>query len=100
MHEDRLGNLWLGHNNGLTQLEINLPFTTINEFNGLPGTGYDGYLFNGKVYLGTNNGLYVKKAEDDGKSFKLVEGTEGQVYAIQKHRQPFADGASQRCIRY
>lgn len=82
MHEDLLGNLWLGHNNGITQLELNLPFSTINEFNGLPGTGYDGVLFRNKIYLGTNNGLYVKNEGNNSEEFKLVPGTEGQVYSI------------------
>ncbi len=83
LHEDNLGNLWVGHNNGLTLLELNLPFTTIDEYNGLPGTGYDGLQYNDKIYLGTNNGLYIKSKNDNTASFEFIEGTEGQVYTVE-----------------
>ena len=85
LFEDAQNNLWLGHNNGITSIELDMPFTYINEQVGLPGTGYDGYLDNNTLYLGTNNGLYVKKLnEDSGKNYQFVEGTEGQVYSINK----------------
>lgn len=83
MYEDRLGNLWLGHNNGLTSVELTVPFTLISEQVGLPGTGYDGHLSDEHLYLGTNNGLYLKSASSGTTSFyQFVENTEGQVYNI------------------
>lgn len=82
-YEDKLGNLWLGHNNGITLLELNIPFTIIDEFDGLPGTGYDGFLLNNLIYLGTNNGLFVKK-RGSYENFELIAGTEGQVYTLQR----------------
>lgn len=85
LFEDAQNNLWLGHNNGITSIELDMPFTYINEQVGLPGTGYDGYLDNNTLYLGTNNGLYAKKLnEGSGKNYQFVEGTEGQVYSINK----------------
>lgn len=84
LHEDNMGNLWIGHNNGLTMVEINLPFSSIGEFSQLPGTGYDGIIFNKHIYLGTNNGLYVKEIDKPDSDYEYVEGTEGQVYILQK----------------
>jgi len=84
IYEDLLGNLWLGHNNGLTSVELHIPFTLVSEQVGLPGTGYDGFLFDDRVYLGTNNGLYSKPADNSIKSeYEFVPNTEGQVYNIQ-----------------
>lgn len=83
MYEDVIGNLWLGHNNGLTNVELNLPFSIINEQLGLPGTGYDGKLANGNMYVGTNNGLYYNDFKNPSGTYKPVKNTEGQVYNIQ-----------------
>lgn len=84
MYEDVIGNLWLGHNNGISEIELNVPFTLISEQIGLPGTGYDGYLSNEGLYLGTNNGLYLKNSSNNySGDFEFIEGTEGQVYNIQ-----------------
>jgi len=82
MYEDLLGNLWLGHNNGISSVELNVPFTMISEQIGLPGTGYDAHLFENRMYLGTNNGLYTKGLAESNYTF--VKNTEGQVYTIQQ----------------
>ena len=85
LFEDAQNNLWLGHNNGITSIELDMPFTYINEQVGLPGTGYDGFLDQNTLYLGTNNGLYIKDiSADSGKNYQFMKGTEGQVYNIDK----------------
>ena len=80
MYEDVEGNLWLGHNNGISSVELNLPFTLINEETGLPGTGYDGFIDGQDLYLGTNNGVYRNK----GNGFEFVTGSDGQVYDLSR----------------
>jgi ligand-binding sensor domain-containing protein/DNA-binding CsgD family transcriptional regulator len=83
MYEDMLGNLWLGHNNGITNIELALPFTLISEQIGLPGTGYDGLIYGNDIYLGTNNGLYTKSLSSEDKvPYQFINNTEGQVYNI------------------
>ena len=44
------------------------------------GAVYSGALFNGQLYLGTNQGLYYKNLKNQANSFKLIEGTQGQVW--------------------
>uniref|UniRef100_UPI004048A261 triple tyrosine motif-containing protein n=1 Tax=Roseivirga sp. TaxID=1964215 RepID=UPI004048A261 len=80
MHEDHQGNLWLALNNGIARVELNSPFSIIDERLGLPGAGYTALAADNKVYLGTNNGLYAWK---DG-ALRFVEGSSGKVYSIQK----------------
>lgn len=81
--EDIAGNLWMGHNNGITLLELNLPFRHIDQSSGLPGTGYDAHLFNGNIYYGTNYGVFVQP-DNKGNIDALgsLSSTTGQVYWI------------------
>ena len=77
-------NLWLGLDNGIDYVEIMSPITFISDFTGL-GTGYCSQVFNGNIYLGTNQGLFVKTFryfnENTGE-FKLVKNTAGQVWSL------------------
>ncbi len=82
LFEDIQGNLWVGHNNGITLIELSLPFSHISEQSGLPGTGYSAYVHSQDLYLGTNNGLYITNAHDPIAGFELVSHTEGQVYSV------------------
>ncbi|WP_236587498.1 triple tyrosine motif-containing protein [Marivirga aurantiaca] len=82
LFEDIQGNLWLGHNNGISMIELNLPFTHANEQIELPGTGYDALLKNDTLYYGTNNGLYYKDIQRTDSRLYLVENSIGQVYSI------------------
>jgi len=91
IYEDNAGNLWLGLNNGIDYVQVNSPFSLFNAKNGLPGTGYTSLLDQNQLYLGTNEGLYVKPWSNQenpllSTSFRLVEGSQGQVYNLQKIR--------------
>ncbi|MCC5919561.1 MAG: two component regulator three y domain-containing protein [Cyclobacteriaceae bacterium] len=83
LFEDRNSNLWLGHNNGISLVELALPFTHINEHSGLPGTGYAATIHDGQLYFGTNNGVYVQNLNHNQQNnFELIENTSGQVYSF------------------
>lgn len=83
LYEDDHRNLWVGHNNGISQVELSMPFQVINEHAGLPGTGYDAYLEDDLLYLGTNNGLFVKNTEQAvHEELIQLNGTQDQVYFI------------------
>ncbi|TFV94124.1 regulator [Algoriphagus kandeliae] len=83
LFEDISGNLWIGHNNGITLLELSLPFRLIDQFSGLPGTGYDAFLKDQKIYYGTNYGLFVEEFDPNTTNeITPLEGGTGQVYQI------------------
>lgn len=85
VYEDNFSNLWVALNNGIDYLKISLPFTLINEELGVEGTGYDARYFNGSMYLGTNNGLFLQEdisLFSKEKPFEFIPGSEGQVYKI------------------
>lgn len=86
---DRQGDIWLGLDNGISIVHFNSPHTYIQNYFDI-GSGYASALYKGKLYLGTNQGLFcidwekfidpLKKKED----FHLIEGTEGQVWCLTK----------------
>ncbi|WP_081634893.1 ligand-binding sensor domain-containing protein [Lunatimonas lonarensis] len=83
LREDLSGNLWVGHSNGITLVELSNPFRKINRFSGLTGTGYHATLFEGRIYFGTNNGVYVQDSPDrPSGDAVLVENSSGQVYQL------------------
>jgi ligand-binding sensor domain-containing protein/DNA-binding CsgD family transcriptional regulator len=84
---DRAGNLWLLLNKGIDYLTINSPVTFIQNSEGF-GAGYATVIHNGNIYLGTNQGLYVKSwgrvgSEED---YRMIGGTDGQVWHLSIHR--------------
>ena len=86
VHEDQFKNLWVGLNNGIDYLKVNLPFRLINDESGVEGTGYCATTFNERTFLGTNNGVFFLKAtaNETIDTFKLLEGSEGQVWGFSK----------------
>lgn len=83
---DQYKNLWLGLDNGIDYIEINSPLSYFSEFNGI-STGYAAILHDGILYLGTNRGVFYidwekLKNGESNQSFKLLEGTRGQVWSF------------------
>ncbi len=85
LYADNSKNLWVGLDNGIDYLEINSPFSFFTGNDGL-GTGYCARIYKGKLYLGTNQGLFVKNLSEDNmhnsEDFRLVENTTGQVWSL------------------
>jgi ligand-binding sensor domain-containing protein len=89
IYPDNNGNLWLALRDGIDFIEINSPFTIFNSKNGIAGSGFTSRLENGKLYLGTSEGLYCKTWTDKSnplldEPFRLIDGTQGQTYNLQK----------------
>lgn len=78
--EDKGGNLWLGHNNGITLLELSLPFRLIGPQKGVYGTGYTAKFFEDALYLGTN--VEVNKISENGEKLTKISNSEGQSYSF------------------
>jgi DNA-binding CsgD family transcriptional regulator len=81
-------NLWLGLDNGIDMLELNSPFTLLNYCSNIE-TAYVSIVFGNKLYIGTNQGLFVQKLDEiqnrnylDNK-FEIVKGTRGQVWKLE-----------------
>ncbi|MCK3686202.1 triple tyrosine motif-containing protein [Maribellus sp. YY47] len=83
---DNSGNLWLGLDNGIDYIELNSPLSYITSYDGI-STGYCCIVNNDNLYLGTNQGLFVKPFNAIGtnteEGFELIKNTEGQVWSLE-----------------
>ena len=88
MFEDRSGNLWLGLDNGIDYIEINSPLSIFDHTFHIEST-YSSVVYEGLLYVGTNQGLFVTRMNEldkNGESqdnFQFIEGTEGQVWKLE-----------------
>ncbi len=79
--QDKDDNLWLGLDNGLSIINMNSPFNEYLDNLGRLGLVYTSKLFHGNLYLGTNQGLFFKPYDADV-DFKVINGTDGQVWSL------------------
>ncbi|TBN16807.1 LuxR family transcriptional regulator [Hyunsoonleella pacifica] len=81
IHEDKGSNLWLGLDNGINCIHLNSPYSIYFDKTGTIGSVYASEVYNGKLYLGTNQGLFYKDLSKND-SFKFIKGTQGQVWFL------------------
>ncbi|MGD9994554.1 MAG: triple tyrosine motif-containing protein [Salinivirgaceae bacterium] len=84
---DKNQNLWLGLDNGIDMLEVNSPLTII-DYSYQIETSYTSIIHNNNLYVGTNQGLFVKPLHQITNShllesgFTKIDGTLGQVWSL------------------
>ncbi|MEZ4938626.1 MAG: SpoIIE family protein phosphatase [Crocinitomicaceae bacterium] len=66
--EDRDNNIWLALSNGISKVNYNSPLSFYNEKAGLMGGVMSVVRFNNRIYVGTNNGLFVQNIGDTEKT--------------------------------
>ncbi len=81
--EDSQNNIWLGLDYGLNYINRNSRFKIYINQQGQLGTIYNAIIFEDLLYLGTNQGLYYKSIHTNDE-FKLVQGTNGQVWSLKE----------------
>ena len=92
LYEDSDENVWLGLDNGISNINFNAPFRVYKDDLGILGSVYTTFLDDGVLYLGTNQGLFYKDQKD---RFRFVSGTEGQVWSLQKFKNTLFCGHDQ-----
>ena len=81
LYEDAQSNIWAGLDNGIACINAASNIRPYVEQNGLLGTTYASAVFNGNLYLGTNQGLFFRPV-DEKIPFEKVPGTAGQVWSL------------------
>ncbi len=85
---DNMQNLWLGLDNGIDYVLLNVPISNIFSTNNLYGAGYTSHIRNNKIYFGTNQGLYVANYPLTSSplplQLQLIRGMEGQVWCLKE----------------
>jgi len=89
LYTDDEENLWAGLDNGIDRIEVNSPLYFYFDKTGNFGTVYSSIIYNKKIYLGTNQGLYYSDWVTDVNNrlfqqfdFKLIPGSQGQVWDL------------------
>lgn len=79
-------NLWIGLDNGIDYINLNSVFRYYRDRDGDLGTVYSAAVYKGKLYIGTNHGLFSAKWDpiqlNLSSDFSLVQNTQGQVWDL------------------
>lgn len=78
---DNADNLWLGADRGINFIDMQSHIRPLFAKISTIGTGYCSITHNGKLYLGTNQGLY--QAERD--NIELVPNANGQIWSLREY---------------
>ncbi len=81
LFEDYDKNLWIGLDNGINCINLQSPIKSFLDESGKLGTVYASVLYQGILYVGTNQGLFYK-SNNSSDTFQLVSGTKGQVWSL------------------
>lgn len=81
LFEDDQQNLWVGTDNGVSCVNLASPFRKSVDDTGQLGTVYASAIHNDNLYLGSNQGLFVKRLHGADAPV-LVPGTRGQVWSL------------------
>lgn len=77
-------NIWLGYDNGIGCINNNSALKIYRDTKGQLGSVYTSSVYNNKLFLGTNQGLFYKSLNSRG-AFSFVEGSQGQVWSLFNH---------------
>lgn len=81
LFEDVDKNVWFGLDNGINCVNLQSPVKSYVDNTGILGTVYTSILYQNTLYIGTNQGLFYKKYNEDNE-FKFVNNTKGQVWSL------------------
>lgn len=76
---DRDNNLWLGLDRGIDLALLHSPLRFFTDHTGRIGTVYTAAFFQNRLFVGTNQGVFLQETNGD---FSLVEGSQGQVWQL------------------
>lgn len=81
LYEDNDQNLWLGLQTGINCINLKSPILEYNDNEGKVGGVCSSATLGNYFYLGTNHGLFYKEINKN-QDFKMISGTEGQVWNL------------------
>lgn len=88
MKFDSSGNLWLGLDKGIDYVIVNSPERSLFRSENIYGTGYTSAIYEGRLYLGTNQGLYhmdyPPKDDMNHETIMEIKSLKGQVWYLEQ----------------
>lgn len=85
---DEAGHLWLGLDNGIDCIHLNARIASLYGGKSIIGSGYASRYYRGKLYLGTNQGLYrttLPARLNKEESVDFMAGTGGQIWSLREY---------------
>lgn len=87
LFEDKTENIWVGLDKGIDLIKYWKNANFYIDYGARIGSVYDATVWNGFVFIGTNQGVYYTNQEnlhrqDLFSTLKLLDGTQGQVWAL------------------
>ncbi|CAG5070041.1 hypothetical protein DYBT9623_02781 [Dyadobacter sp. CECT 9623] len=79
--EDSRKKLWIGMDQGISLAEMSSPIISYQTNDNPLGSTYAAALWHGKLYVGSNKGVFVKKWPSS-EPFRAVPGLEGQTWML------------------
>jgi len=80
---DTQNNLWMALDQGVDFISFQMdPSFSYIECEGV-GAVYDAVLFNGELYLCTNQGVFYRRSRAEEEAFEMIPGTQGQAWSAE-----------------
>lgn len=83
---DRQNNVWLGLDNGISYVTADAPYRDLLGIRNSVGTGYASAVYKGRLYIGTNQGLFSLNmpltSEPHPRRPQPVTGVAGQIWNL------------------
>jgi signal transduction histidine kinase len=86
---DRTGDLWASNNSGISHVELSVPQSIFDARNGLDDVSISVHAYQGRLYVGTFQGLFVQapyhyRLKDSLPRFVPLKGAPSEVWAFQE----------------
>ncbi|MCF0056894.1 triple tyrosine motif-containing protein [Dyadobacter sp. CY356] len=79
--EDSRKHLWLGMDQGIDLIKLSSPIISYQTIDNPLGSTYAAAIWKDKLYVGSNNGVFVKKWPS-AEPFRAIPGLEGQTWNL------------------
>lgn len=74
-------NLWVGLDNGIASIDLKSHLKFYNDVSGKLGAVYDVIKYQGKIYIGSNTGLFYL---DNQEKLQFIDNSQGQVWDLKE----------------
>jgi ligand-binding sensor domain-containing protein len=80
--QDRDSNIWCGLDNGTAFLNLDSHYRIYTDKVGKLGTIYDSKIHEGRIYIASNQGVFVKNHSSRKSDYQLIPNTAGQAWNL------------------
>ncbi len=97
LEEDKFGNVWAGLDKGITYIAFDLPIQSYQQESLDIGSVYTAALFEEGLFVGTNQGIYRFKPDENDvfTDRTLIPGSQGQVWFLKVYDKKLYAGLNE-----